>query len=450
MRRHTSYLKYLLVIVALLLRIVNESTANMSYFVLALYALFGLKEAIQALALSWLFGMLSLGIAPFASLGALGRYVIVLAAAASVFFRYEARLYQAGQKRIILSTIVLGIVLLAHSLLFSAVPDVSILKVISWTITATTLFAAWGGLSQAQSSQLIRQLFAGLTAVMLVSLPLLVQPLGYLRNDTGFQGILNHPQVFGPVMALLGAWVAMRLLTLPRPPWKMALYIGTCVALIVLSEARTAGFALAGGVFSSIVISAVSTRQRIAVLFPGLRSARINLVIFCLILASLVYLPQLVGSMDTYVSKRQTVVGIVEAYQESRGGLVEPMLDNIKKRPMTGIGFGIASDHTKMKVTRDPIFGMPVGAPIEKGVLPIAVVEEVGVIGLLYLLLWGKGILGSAQKSGDPAIALLGTIILLNFGESTFFSIGGSGMLSLLLLGWIATVNSPAPERNNA
>lgn len=40
----------------------------------------------------------------------------------------------------------------------------------------------------------------------LLSLPLLVHPLGYLRNGTGFQVILNHPQVFGPTMALLCAW----------------------------------------------------------------------------------------------------------------------------------------------------------------------------------------------------------------------------------------------------
>lgn len=441
MRLRASDLKYLLVIVALVLRLVDETTANVGFFVLALYAFLGLREAIQAIALSWLFSMLSQGIAPDASLAGLGRYAIIFAAGASVFFRYQPRLYQAGQKRIIVYTISLGIVLVVHSLLFSAVPDVSILKVISWTTTATTLFVAWGGLSQKQSSQLIRQLFAGLTAVMLISLPLLMLSLGYLRNGTGFQGIMNQPQSFGVSMALLGVWAAMGLLTLRRPPWKLVLYTGVCLILIIMSESRTAGYALVGGVLSSIIVSTMLAGKRAVILFPGLVSSRAALVIFSSIVISVAFLPQLVGTTDTFILKRSELesIDVFSAFQESRGVLADRMIDNIKERPMTGIGFGIASNPREMIVKRDPIFGIPIGAAIEKGVLPIAVLEEIGVFGLLLFLLWGWNILRAALKSGGAAVALLGTIILLNFGEAMFFSVGGVGMLPLILLGWIAT-----------
>jgi hypothetical protein len=430
---------YGMLLVALVLRLASEPTANISFFVLALAAFFGRKEAIQALAISWLLTMLSPGIAPAAPLGAVGRYAVIFAAAASVFLRYRPALYQAGQKQIMLLTVALGVFFLGHSLLFSAMPDVSILKVISWTVTVATLFAAWGGLSEEQSGQLIRQLFAGLTMVMLVSLPLVVLPLGYLRNGHGFQGILNHPQAFGPTMSLLGVWVALGLLTLPRPPWKMVLFTGVCLVLIVMSEARTAGFALVGGVISSIVVAGLLSKQRIAVLFPGLRSSRVILVVFASLFLSIALAPKLVDSLDTYVSKRSNVEGVLEAYEKSRGRLMERMWDNIKAKPITGIGFGIASEPLTMQVARDPIFNLPVGASIEKGVQPLAVVEEVGLFGLFLVLLWGWGILRRALKGGGAAIGLLATIILLNFGESTFFSVGGMGMLSMILLGWVAT-----------
>ncbi len=426
-------------VTAVAMRLASEPTADISYLLLAIYALFGRVQAIQALALSWLFTMISPGIAPLASLGALGRYTIIFSAAISVFLRFRPARYQTSEKQLLFSTMALSAFFLVHSLLFSAIPDVSVLKVISWTLTVTTLFAAWGGLNADQRDALIHQLFKGLTLVLIVSLPLIVMPLGYLRNAHGFQGILNHPQAFGTTIALLGIWVAAGLLTLSRPPWRLVLFTGACVILIFMSEARTAGFALVGGIVSSVMVTVLLSKQRIAVLYPGLRNPRVILVIVCSLFLAIVFAPKLVDSLDTYVSKRSNVQGILAAYENSRGRLIEDMWRNIEKRPMTGIGFGIASNPSTMRVTRDPIFNLPVGASIEKGVLPLAIVEEVGVIGFLLVLLWGWGILRRALKGGGAAVGLLATIILLNFGESTFFSVGGMGMLPLVFLGWIAT-----------
>ena len=388
--------------------------------------------------------MLSAGIAPSAPLGALGRYAIIFVAAASVFFRFSPRQYKSNQKRLILMTIALGVFLIAHSLLFSVMPDVSILKAISWVLTVTSLIAAWGSLSEKQGDQLIRQLFAGLSVVLIFSLPLTVLPLGYLRNGTGFQGILNHPQAFGPTMSLLGVWTALGLLTLSRPPWKLVFFCGACLASILMSESRTAGLALVAGIFSSIIVTGVLLRQPVMHLFPGLRSSRVILVVSCSTFMAIVFAPQLLERLDSYVSKsKRTDVGnIFEAYDHSRGALIDTMWDNIDKQPFTGVGFGIASNPSTMQVTRDPVFNFPVGASIEKGVLPIALVEEVGIFGFFFVLLWGMGILRSALRSGGRALGLLATIILLNFGESTFFSVGGMGMLSLVILGWVATRES--------
>ncbi len=74
---------------------------------------------------------------------------------------------------------------------------------------------------------------------------------------------------------------------------------------------------------------------------------------------------------------------MLEAYDLSRGSLIDEMWQNITEHPLAGIGFGIGSDPSEMEIERDPVFRLPIGAPIEKGVLPIAVVEELGIIGAL-------------------------------------------------------------------
>jgi len=430
---------YGILLFALVLRVASEPTASISFFVLATASLFGRKEAIQTLALCWLFTMLSPGIAPPASLGALGRYAIIFAAAASVFLRYQPSKCKSDQNRAVLYTVALGAFLIVHSLLFSVIPDVSILKAISWTVVVVTLFVAWAGLSAAQSEQLINQLFSALTLIMLASLPLVVLPLGYLRNGSGLQGILNHPQAFGPTMSLLAVWLVLGMLISNRPPWKIILLSGVCLALLLMSEARTAGLAMLGGIIASLIVTSTLSRAPIIKLFPGFRSSRVGLVVFFTVLLVTVFATKLIEALSTFLLKRGNFTSIIEAYDGARGRLINNMFYNIEQDPFTGIGFGIASDPMKMLVIRDPIFNLPIGASIEKGVLPIAVIEEVGVFGFLMFLFWGVSILQGALKKGGVAVGILASILLLNFGESTFFSVGGMGMLTLVIFGWVAT-----------
>lgn len=82
-----SYLVYLLLLAALALRLASGPTANLSYVVIALHALKGREQALQAMFFSWLFSMLNSAIAPATSAAAVGRYVVLLAAAISAQLR---------------------------------------------------------------------------------------------------------------------------------------------------------------------------------------------------------------------------------------------------------------------------------------------------------------------------------------------------------------------------
>ena len=57
------------------------------------------------------------------------------------------------------------------------------------------------------------------------------------------------------------------------------------------------------------------------------------------------------------------------------------MISNISQNPLTGIGFGISSSPADMNITYFSEFNIPIGASIEKGVLLVAVMEELVYLG---------------------------------------------------------------------
>jgi hypothetical protein len=428
-----------LVVVLVALRIANETTANVSYFAIAAYALLGRAQAIQALALSWLFSMISPGIAAESSGASLGRYAVIAAAATSVVLRSRRVGESVRVSRITAATVVLGGVLVGHSFIFSPIADVSILKALLWTVVTATLLAAWGGLHEGERTRVSSQIFGGLVTVMLLSLPLLAMPLGFLRNGTGFQGILNQPQGFGATMALLGAWTGARMLGQERPPLPLILLAAVSMALVILSEARTAGLGLLLGLGLAVLTVPWLSRRRVAAVLPGLKSRRMYLVVGAIVLGVVSAGSVLTDRIGLYFEKRgEDFTSLADAYQTSRGGLIDAMTENIALHPFTGIGFGVASEPEEMIVEREPLFGLPTSAAIEKGVLPIAVVEELGAFGAAAVLAWFCMVVGRA-RSNVTSLALVLTTLVLNLGESTFFSPGGLGLLPLILLGWAAT-----------
>lgn len=425
---------------ALALRMANTGTADFSYLVLGGYALLGRAQAIQALALSWLFGMLSEGIAPpLAGMAAIGRYAVIACAAISVLLRGRTLIKGFSISQPLVATLALGAFLILHSLFFSRLPDVSILKAFSWTVVMGTLLSAWGGLYHADRAHLERQLFGGLLVLAIISLPLTINDIGYLRNGTGFQGVLSHPQGFGPTVALLFAWLAGRLLMTSAPSWRDLGLLLLCIVLVVMSESRTAGLGVASVIVISIPLTLILVKLPVRRSMPGLKSRRALMLTLFGTVVMVVYGANLFDKLGNYYYKKSTEAGALRIANESRGQLVEPMVENIKKTPVTGIGFGIASDPGLMDITRDPILGLPTGAAIEKGVLPIAVLEELGIVGFLLVVGWLWFMVGSGFRSGIVLSSVLATLLVMNFSESTFFSPSGFGLFPLILFAWAVT-----------
>ena len=435
-------------IVSLALRVASAPTADLSYFLLAIYALLGRIQVVQALALSWLFSMLNPSLVPDASLASADRYLVIVATVLSVVWRMKGRGVIFSIQRLSLLTLCMGLFILLHSFLFSSVVDVSVLKVMSWVTVVLTLLSAWQGLLFVQREALSNQLQHGLIMIVLLSLPLLIVPdVGYFRNGSGFQGVLSHPQSFGPTVALLGVLVGGRIMGSEKPAWRDMALLVTCFVLVVLSEARTAGVALVLGLLGSMLLSPMFAGLSLRRMLPGLRSRRLQAVILMISVAIFVASPLLVSKLSNFIFKRSETTSLVAAADASRGELVAKMLSNIQKYPLTGIGFGIASEPEYMEVERDPVLGLPLSAVVEKGVMPIALAEELGAIGALVVFGWFLVVLRRGARSGVSQFAVVITVLLVNLGESMFFSVGGMGMLLLIMLTAAVTSEQSTPRQ---
>jgi hypothetical protein len=428
---------------AISLRVFSESAASASYLVAALYALAGPSHAIRALLLSWLLTMINPGLVATETVSGTGRYAVLLAATLSVLI--DRIRFGRRPSRLAAYTVLVAAYIAILSVYVSPFPDVSILKIASWFIAVMTVFSAWNRMGSTEILLLSKQIYGTLLGLLLVSLPLYSSPLGYLRNGSGFQGVLNHPQAFGLTMSLLLAWTVGSMLSTRPPPWRLFAIAAVGTVVVLLTQARTAAFAAALAILIPLVLGLVFVPRRLFAAVPGVLSARFAVALGSVLLVGVVNADRVSARITEFITKSQRTdaESVGEAYAQSRGFLIERMQDNIKMSPWTGIGFGIASFPETMEIERDSVLGLPVGAPVEKGVVPLAMVEELGFPGAALVTGWVIGLAFAAGAGGFTSLAVLMAVLLTNMTEATLFSPGGMGLLMIILLGWAQSNRSP-------
>lgn len=114
----------------------------------------------------------------------------------------------------------------------------------------------------------------------------------------------------------------------------------------------------------------------------------------------------------------------------SRQGLIDLSWKNFQERPLTGIGFQVATNDAFIKNATW------LTAPAEKGFLVTAVLEEGGIIGATAFVIFLVCFFGElAAARNVPGIAMLAAFLTSNMAEVTFFSPGGSGAFGWLMIG---------------
>ena len=399
------------------------------FVLLSIYAMTGRCQALEAMAFSVVIKFANPALVAFPPLFGLYGWGFLFVASFSLLFRSNLK-----NNSLIFSLTIFYITVLCISL-WSRYPEISMLKATSFYVVVVSLLSGSLSLNKEEFQRLFNIIFSLLVMVLLFSLPTYFVPeIGFLRNGRGFQGILNHPQAFGTFWSPLCAWLVVRIFFT-----KNAGHVKQCVGLLFLivacmflSKSRT-----------SVVATGLALLMSCPVFFWR-RSHNLGISVkkgVFLSLVALVILLALLGTSDIFfnavsgfVTKGQNKVSMGEAFEHSRGKGVESHLANFLKSPWIGNGFGVdATGDFGSRVKY--LMGIPVSASSEKGIVYTAILEEIGVIGLVPFLVVLGVLISKAIRLDPPLMALLFACLTVNVGEAVLFSVNGNGVIYWVLIG---------------
>lgn len=248
------------------------------------------------------------------------------------------------------------------------------------------------------------------------------------RGGNGlFAGITAHSQFLGPCLGCIFGYVACDMLLIERKVSPLhALILLPVPVLIVKSQARIGIVTFAAALLSITLYFVPRIRIK-----PSDRQRVKNIVWLFLLLMMAVAVAGEIKSraVSRLLRKTRDITSdertLVEAFTASRQGKIYECMRDFRQNPLWGMGFQVAEEHREQY--RHGGISM-FSAPIEKGILPIMILGETGIIGavafLLFLLHFSSECL---RRQYYTTIVLFFVLLASNLGEATFFSPGGGG-----------------------
>jgi len=317
---------------------------------------------------------------------------------------------------------------------------IALLKLVNFTIGSfAMLFGA--RVITLRRTDMTPWLVAVTLAVVLIGFASLPLEIGYnFRGDIEranglFNGPFYHSNTLGPLSAMMALLMACVVVFGPyRNRWLCVVLGASLLFFMLLTRSRT-GFGTFAIGFLVLVISTLVLHRR-GLLRLRMRVSRFALV-GCLILGGVFALgydvatdQKLTRAVVSFAQKgKQTEELSMKNVLASRQGLINYMWENFLASPWIGIGF---------EVSKHPYFQQNAtlfNAPIEKGFLPVAVLEETGIIGTTFFVLFLLAFaLNLARNLNVPGLTMFLAFLVVNCGEAMFFSLGGHGAFGWLLM----------------
>jgi len=419
------------VILFLSILLIHHHVVTGAYVCLCLWALVGPKQAIKALSLNYLILLLNQAIYTLSPEVSLLRWIILYIAGLRVAFSFSRR---AAAFVIALLLFFLMITVLA----FWTSPSfqISFSKITVFTYGVATFLIAFNSLDKHSLMDLKDWFLAISVAVVLISLPTLFLPsVGYLCNGRGFQGVFNHPQGFGVFLAPIIAYLASKIFLL-RSSEKLWVRLFGAIAFLVmfLSRSRTAMLTVLISLGSALVAGTLSPHHKVMQM-AALRTLTYIASGLIILFALIVISPVFSKTIEGFWLKGEENTTLEEAFYRSRGAGIDFHWNRFLQKPLTGHGFGIDAAHG-IKKNPESFLGIAVSSPTEKGFLPVAFLEEVGIIGLLFFMPFFLILCWSAVSQPDMGlISIFFACLFVNIGEAVFFSPGYLGGYLWLLIG---------------
>lgn len=242
-----------------------------------------------------------------------------------------------------------------------------------------------------------------------------------------FSGILNQSQALAPILSCCIALVLSDMLFIEK---RITSFHSVVIALgfieLYMTRSRTGLFSCAVGLFMVLVHSAKRLNLSIATRAKIKKMTSTGIVL----LVALIVAGEISNHTITkWVYKSNDLIGTQEAdfgeaLTSSRQGLIDLSFEEFKMNPWLGMGFQVNYETNIMYGNK----GFALSAPVEKGLLPMMILGEGGVLGSIafavFLICFYTA---CARKKLHITIAMFTTFLATNIGEATFFSPGGIG-----------------------
>ena len=325
-------------------------------------------------------------------------------------------------------------------------PLVSYMKLINFVVFLVGIWYGTQNLDQRPKDVLLlRSMFLALSCFVIFGsvATIAVPSVGYamnLRNAmleggaeytsdavTLFCGVTNHSQTLGVFAPIVAAYTLSDMLFLERRfRWLHVAVIVLALPLCYMSRSRV-------GLLSMMTaLAAVGFYAAHRIPLPTAVKHRLNNAVWAgigMVLLVAVVAQLTSGTMSKWLRKTGDTEGdnrsLGEAVTSSRMGLIEQSMYEFRRRPLLGMGFQVA-EYTQDFVARQK--GLVLSAPIEKGVTPVMVLGETGIIGEFFFLVFLGTFYGvCTRRKYYVTVSLFSVFLVANLAESTFFSPSGDG-----------------------
>jgi hypothetical protein len=334
------------------------------------------------------------------------------------------------------------LVAIVCSIATSQALSVSIMKAASLAIIASAILVANFRLSRFEVRALGSWLRTLAVVVATLSLAILMRAkIAHFSDSNLLQGILNQPQALGAYLApFSAAYVSSSLFRKSRTDYRAIAIMMVLVVCMLLTLSRTAAIATILGSGMSLYGGAILADRHAA-------SEKWRLLGYSFLLVVVLSAAELAGSeisssISGFIFKGSNQ-NMSAAFLASRGEGVISELRNFSSSPFVGNGFGVYANGV-FPTGIVEVVGIPVSAPVEKGVLPTAVLEETGLVGFSFfaymIFALVRAVWRSAQRS---VLAMFLACLFVNLGEAVLLSPGNIGLHIWLLIGWCLRVGMP-------
>lgn len=242
-----------------------------------------------------------------------------------------------------------------------------------------------------------------------------------------FTGITIHSQFLGPALAVVGSWGLLDLFFIEKSNSKLHFALLVPLPVMLYMTRSRIGF------FTMVVAIAVMLfycfpRMRISPRLKATATSFFSLVVVVLLVAGV--LAELNGGfVSKWVRKTDDVKrddrSMAEAVTESRQGTVNLCMRDFRRNRFLGMGFQVVEWQRQWYAEgKINLFS----APVEKGVLPIMILGETGILGefffAVFLLLFFSE---CDARRYCVSSTLFAVFLATNMAEATFFSPSGGG-----------------------